>query len=75
MAGTLGMLFEAKKVGSLYALIAIAFCILVFTYNNVDFFNALLRTFFTSIAFYILGIVSAYIMNFVSVNAQSKDKE
>ncbi len=69
------MLLEAKRVGSLYALIAIAFCILIFTYNNIDFFNAVLRTFFTSIAFYILGIVSAYIVNFVSLNAQSKNEE
>ncbi len=69
------MLFEAKRVGSLYALIAVAFCILIFTYNNVGFFNAILKTFFTSVAFYILGIVSAYVINFVSVNARSKNEE
>ena len=69
------MLLEAKRVGSLYALIAIAFCILIFTYNNINFFNAVLRTFFTSIAFYILGIVSAYVVNFVSLNAHSENEE
>ncbi len=68
-------LVDPKWIASLYALLVSVFCILFFTYSDVDFFTALIKTFFTIIAFYILGIVTASFINFVLVNFSSKEED
>lgn len=69
---------EPKWIASLYALSAVAVCTLIFTYNGTDFINALIKTFFSAVAFYLLGIVTSSLINFIAAfadSAKSKEKE
>ncbi len=66
---------DPKWIASLYALSATAVCILVFTYGNIDFLTALLKTFFTAISFYLIGIITSSLINFIIINFISKDDE
>ncbi len=69
-------IIEPKWIASLYALSAVAVCTLIFTYNGIDFINALIKTFFSAIAFYLLGIVTSSLINFIATIADSaKNKE
>ncbi len=64
---------DPKWIASLYGLSATAVCILVFTYNNTDFASALIKTFLTSVAFYLMGIVVSSVVNFVVSMRISKE--
>jgi len=59
---------DPKWIASLYALSATSVCILVFTYGSVDFFTAILKTFFTAVSFYFIGIITSALINFVIIN-------
>jgi uncharacterized membrane protein YgaE (UPF0421/DUF939 family) len=67
-------LLEPKWIASMYALVASVVCILVFTYSDMDFFQALTKTFFTVVAFYLLGIATASLVNFIMLNFSKKDE-
>ncbi len=62
---------DPKWIASLYALSATAVCILIFTYSSVDFFTAFLKTFFTAISFYFIGIITSALINFAVINFTS----
>jgi len=70
-----GLVVDPKWVASLYGLSATAVCILVFTYSSTDFMTALLKTFFTSIAFYLTGIVTSALINFIVLNFFKKKEK
>ena len=59
---------DPKWIASLYALSATAVCILVFTYSNIDFLTAFLKTFFTAVSFYFIGIITSALINFAIIN-------
>ncbi len=66
---------DPKWIASLYALSATAVCILIFTYSSVDFLTALLKTFFTAISFYLIGIITSALINFIVINFASKEEK
>jgi len=66
---------DPKWIASFYALVASAVCILIFTYNGTEFFDAFVKTFFTVVAFYLLGIITASFINFVLINFSHKEDE
>ena len=66
---------EPKWIASIYALTATAVCILIFTYSDVDFFTALLKTFFTAISFYFFGIIMSSLINFIVINFHSDNEQ
>ncbi len=68
-------LVDPKWIASLYGLSATAACVLIFTYSNTDFSSALLKTFFTSFAFYLIGIVVSSVINFVLIMRRQSEKE
>ncbi len=59
---------DPKWIASLYALSATAVCILVFTYSSIDFLTAFLKTFFTAVSFYFIGIITSALINFAIIN-------
>lgn len=66
---------EPKWISSIYALSAFSVCVLKFTYNQTGFVEGLTKTFFTVIAFYVFGIVTSSIVNFIVLNFVNEEEK
>ncbi len=69
------LLLDPKWISSFYALVATAVCTLIFTYKGVDFFEAFIKTFFTVVSFYLFGIATAALVNYIYLMFMKKDEE
>ncbi len=67
-------IIDSRWLGSVYALLSVAICILVFSWSNAPFLMAFLKTVLISIAFYIIGVVFGSVLGVVVSMKENKDK-